>query len=103
MYLFLILLWCAAVTEACSGPNIVGDNSRNSRFGEFNSRLGQRKFPIRSATGIGSQDNDLARSFRDRTVLFGGKSMNFPFEREKPRIDRPHRGVRAAMLSGTAR
>jgi hypothetical protein len=99
MWLFLVLLWCFAAV----GRGVVGDNSRNSRFGEFNSRLGQRKFPIGSATGIGSQDNDLACGFRDRTTLFGTKSMNFPFEREKPRIDRPHRGVRAAMLSGTAR
>jgi hypothetical protein len=84
MYLFLILLWGAAEMQACGGPNILSDNSRNSRFGGFNSRLGQRKFPISAATGIGWQIVDLARCFLDRTALFGAKSMNFPLQREKP-------------------
>jgi hypothetical protein len=41
MLLFLFLSWCAAVAGRSGGPNIIGDNSRSSRFGEFNSRLGR--------------------------------------------------------------
>jgi hypothetical protein len=36
MALFLILFWCRAAIN-----DILGDNSRNSRFGGFNSRLGR--------------------------------------------------------------
>src|SRR6516162_3593414 len=98
MGLLLVLLWCSA-----SRWEVIADNSRSSQFGGFNSRFGRQKFPVRHATGIGLQAYDLACSSHDRRPAVSGKSMNFPFEREKPRIDRPHRGVRAAMLSGTAR
>src|SRR6516164_3363136 len=39
---FLAFLWCPAVL----GPSVIG-NSRISRFGGFNSRLGRCKFPFR--------------------------------------------------------
>jgi hypothetical protein len=86
MYLFLILLGCAAVTEACGGPTIVGYISRNSRFGGFNSRLDRQKFPFGPATGIGLQDVDWACGFHGQTALLGAKTMNFPLQREKTAI-----------------
>src|SRR5690348_1429942 len=47
MCLFLIFYWCAAVAGRCGGPSIVGGNSR---FDEFNSRLGGHKFPFTPVT-----------------------------------------------------
>src|SRR5712671_6105789 len=44
MALFLILRWRAAAMGLCGGPNIFPDNSR---FSEFNSRLGGFKFPVK--------------------------------------------------------
>jgi len=49
MGLLLVLFGCAAVVRRCGGPIILGDSSR---FGEFNSRLHRREFPVRVATGI---------------------------------------------------
>jgi hypothetical protein len=48
MYLLFILL------------HILGNNSRNSRFGRFNSRLGQPKFSVKAATGSYLQLIDLS-------------------------------------------
>jgi hypothetical protein len=79
MWLLLLLLcWPAA------GSSIVGDNSRNSRFGGFNSRLGAKKFPSSSAPGIGSQGLDLADHCRPRNALRSGIRRNLPVTREKP-------------------
>jgi hypothetical protein len=72
MYLFFILL------------NIVGINSRNSRLGEFNSRLGRQKFPVRGATGIRWQPFDSACYFFKQTAVLGPQSKKFPDQREKP-------------------
>jgi len=52
MYLFLILFWGHAVAGPYDASNILFCNSRHSRFGEINSRLGSLKFPIKGATGI---------------------------------------------------
>ena len=49
MCLLLALFLCSAIVERCGGPNHF---SRNSRLGEFNSRLGGYEFPFRAATGI---------------------------------------------------
>jgi len=43
MCLLLILFWCSAVVRGWGVPKILGENSR---FGEFNSRLGRREFPF---------------------------------------------------------
>jgi hypothetical protein len=78
MGLFLVLLWCAAVT---------GDILRyNSRFGGFNSRLGRWKFPFSPATGIGRQGLDLSWCFRSRDGTYREQSKKFPVPREKPGI-----------------
>jgi hypothetical protein len=61
--LFLILYWCSAFAESWDGPSILGPNSRNSRFGRINSRLGGCKFPLRATTGICRQPVDLLESF----------------------------------------
>jgi len=72
MYLLFILL------------HILGNNSRNSRFGRFNSRLGQPEFPVRAATGIYLQLIDLAGdSFWEMAVSWP-KPKKFPDQREKP-------------------
>jgi hypothetical protein len=63
MRLFLALLWCASVAGRGSGLRIIGGNSRNSRLGEFNSRLGRGEFPVRPATGIHRQPTDFAYPF----------------------------------------
>jgi len=46
MYLFLVFLCCSTAVAGGSNPNILGNNSRNSRLGVFNSRLGPQKFPF---------------------------------------------------------
>jgi hypothetical protein len=43
--------------------HMLGNNSRHSRFGVFNSRLGLQKFPVGVATGIGLQPIDWASRF----------------------------------------
>ncbi len=50
----------------------------NSRFGEFSSRLGRLEFPVRVATGIGSQRLDFPHRFRGQTAVAWGKSVKFP-------------------------
>jgi hypothetical protein len=89
MYLFLILLWYMAIMGRFGGPNPI---SRNSRFGESNSRLGVRKFPIRGTTGIWSQGIDLAYSFLGQPASEGAKSTKFPSQREKPGNLQEHLG-----------
>jgi hypothetical protein len=81
--LFLILYWCSAFAESRDGPSILGPNSRNSRFGRINSRLGGCKFPLRATTGICRQPVDLLESFLPRNGTFVGKSRKFPVQREK--------------------
>jgi hypothetical protein len=61
-------------------------NSRHSRFGEFNSRLGRQKFPVRSATEIRSQELDLVCRFRVRAAILSRESTKIPLQREKARI-----------------
>ena len=75
--LFLILYWCSAFAESWDGPNILGPNSRNSRFGG-------RKFAFRVTTGIRRQPVDLLESLLPRNDTFVGKSKEFPAQREKP-------------------
>jgi len=76
MCLLLFLIRCLAVVR----------NSRNSRFGGFNSRLGRFEFPFTTATGIGSQEIDFVQIFRGQTAALSGKSAKFPAQREKPGI-----------------
>ncbi len=56
-------------------PNIFADNSR---FGEFNSRLDRLKFAVRTATGIGWEEIDLAHYFRGQTAGYPGKIDEIP-------------------------
>jgi hypothetical protein len=53
-----------------------------SRLGRFISRLGQERFPVRPATGIGSQALDRVCDFPGRTVPLEHKSRIFPWNRE---------------------
>src|SRR5260370_10870088 len=75
MCLFLVLFWCSAVVRRYGGPNISADNSR---FGEFNSRLGRPEFPVCAATGIRSQALDLAHRSRSQIAVVWAKSTTFP-------------------------
>src|SRR5216683_7967169 len=77
MFLFLILFW-ALPCWAMRRPG------HNSRFDVFNSRLGRREFPVRTATGICRQRIDLLYAFIDQTAVGWGKSKKFPVRREKP-------------------
>jgi hypothetical protein len=81
MCLFLIFFWCSGFLDDLEARAFF---AIDSRFGEFNSRLGRRKFPVRSATGIGSQWIDLLCRFFGQTALMWGKSKKFPVRREKP-------------------
>jgi hypothetical protein len=51
-----------------------------SRLSRFISRLGRKKFPVRPATGIGSQGLDRAGGFRSRTAPAEPKNAIFPVE-----------------------
>jgi hypothetical protein len=101
MCLFLFLLWCSVAVGRSGGPNIVGDNSRSSRFGRFNSRLGRREFPVRAATGICRQGVDLPAVFLGKTAVAGAKSTKFPSEREKPGT-LPLSAARAVTTTGSS-
>jgi len=79
MALFLILRWRAAAMGLCVGPNIFPDNSR---FSEFNSRLGGFKFPVNAATGIDWQGADLPHRFCGQTAVMRAKPRKFPDQRE---------------------
>jgi hypothetical protein len=83
MGLSLVLFCCAAVVRRCGGPIILGDSSR---FGEFNSRLHRREFPVRGATGICWQAVDLPHCLCGQTAVIWGKSTKFPARWEKPGI-----------------
>jgi hypothetical protein len=72
MYLLFILL------------HVLGNSSRNSRFGRFNSRLGQPKFSVGAATGIYLQLIDLAGDFFVGMAVSWPKPKKFPDQREKP-------------------
>src|SRR5216683_2781010 len=89
MCLFLIFFWCSGFLGNVEARIFF---AINSRFGEFNSRLGRREFPVRSATGIGSQEIDLPCRFSGQTALAWGKSKKFPVRREKPGILPPLKG-----------
>ena len=65
---------------------VVGRSGRstiNSRFGEINSRLGRREFPISFATGIHQQGLDLPTVFAANWEVSRGKSQKIPSRREK--------------------
>ena len=96
MILFLVLYWCSAVAGG-----ILGDNSRASRFGVFNSRLRPNKFPFRVATGIGAQVDDLAHRFRGINGGFAPQSTKFPVRREKPGILPPPRPTEPPRVVNT--
>jgi hypothetical protein len=81
MCLLIVLSWGWAMVRHGGGRILF---SRHSRFGEFNSRLGQCEFPVRPATGIRWQQLDLACSFGGQRWVLSGKSAKFPVQREKP-------------------
>jgi hypothetical protein len=67
MPLLIILLWCcSAVLRRAGHLDLVGDNSRNSRFGVIYSRLGRLQ----------------ARDFRGRAAVLWGNRQQFPAQRE---------------------
>jgi hypothetical protein len=70
----LLILFCWLGLGCCGCPQVF---SRYSRFRRFNSRLGRRKFPVRHATGIGSQSPDIAGCFGDQTAAWGRESAKF--------------------------
>jgi len=59
-------------------------NSRNSRFGGINSRLGPQKFPIGVATVICSQAFEFASVLLGEMAVWRRESKKFPAQREKP-------------------
>src|SRR5712692_9811927 len=71
----MVLYWCSAVAVRCESPSVFADNSR---FGEFNSRLGRCEFPVSAATGIRSQALDFPHRFRGQTAVIWAKSTKFP-------------------------
>ncbi len=97
--LFLIFFWCSGVLGDAQARRFI---AINSWFGEFHSRLDWRKFPVRSATGMGSQAIDLFCRFSERTMLAWGKSKKFPVRREKPGILPPLKGCAWHSLRKTA-
>jgi hypothetical protein len=70
--LFILFGWLGL--GCCRCPQVL---SRYSRFPRFNSRLGRQKFPVRQATGIGSQSPDIAGCFGDQAAALRGKSEKF--------------------------
>ena len=70
--LFILFGWLGL--GCCRCPQVL---SRYSRFSRFNSRLGRQKFPVRQATGIGSQSLDIAGCFGDQAAALRGKSEKF--------------------------
>jgi hypothetical protein len=58
----------------------------NSRLGAFNSRLGRREFPVRSATGMRTQRYDLPNLLCRQMAVAGANATTFPLLREKPGI-----------------
>jgi hypothetical protein len=58
----------------------------NSRLGAFNSRLGRREFPVRSAMGIRPQRYDLPKLLRRQMAVSSATATTFPLLREKPGI-----------------
>jgi hypothetical protein len=55
-----------------------GRDIDNSRFGEFNSRLGQKKFPVQLLTGIWLQIIDIMGKFWNKAMPQKTKSRFFP-------------------------
>jgi hypothetical protein len=70
--LFILFGWLGL--GCCRCPQVL---SRYSRFSRFNSRLGRQKFPVRQATGSGSQSLDIAGCFGDQAAALRGKSEKF--------------------------
>jgi hypothetical protein len=79
MFIFLVLLWCSAVVYDAGARTVF---AVIPRFGEFNSRLGGCKFPVRFTTGIRGLRLDLLHRFCSQTTVAWGKSTKFPFRRE---------------------
>src|ERR1700757_1286749 len=101
MCLFLVNLSC--LVALCS--NIFGGKFRNSRFCE----LGQRKFPIRAATGICSKrlnwrDDFFAEGRIGEISRFYGKSREFASTSPNPahRGGRPNPPVRVSAADSGA-
>jgi hypothetical protein len=83
MFFFLVLFWYSAVVYDAGTRTVF---AVIPRFGEFNSRLGGYKFPVRFTTGIRGQRLDLLHRFCSQTTVAWAKSTKFPFRREKPAI-----------------
>jgi hypothetical protein len=75
MCLFLVLFWCAAVTRA-----VLLHNSRDSRFGIFNSRLGGNKFPF-------SRQRELPGKGLIGLTIPGANTVHFERNRKNSRFD----------------
>jgi hypothetical protein len=79
MCFFLVLFWYSGVVDDSEAHTVF---AVIPRFGEFNSRLGGREFPVRFTTGIRGQGLDLLDRFCKQTTVARGKSTIFPFRRE---------------------
>ena len=77
MFLFLVLLWCSAVVYDAGARTVF---AVIPRFGEFNSRLGGCKFPVRITTGIREQELDLLHVFAAKRRLRGENRLNSRFD-----------------------
>jgi hypothetical protein len=76
---FLVLFLGAAVADDAEARTVF---AVIPRFGEFNSRLGGCKFPVRFTTGIRRQGLDLLDHFCNQKTVAWGKSTKFPLRRE---------------------
>jgi hypothetical protein len=82
MCLFWVLCWCLQIVEQCGTVNILGDNFRNSRFGQFLFPMQLGEFPVRLLREFAGKGLDCLALIRAEWR----KSKKFPVQREKPGI-----------------
>jgi hypothetical protein len=77
MSFFLVLFWYSAVVYDAGARTVF---AVIPRFGEFNSRLGGCKFPVRFTTGIRGLRLDLLHRFCSQTTVGGENQLNSRFD-----------------------
>jgi len=96
MCLLLALFLCSAIVERCGGPSHF---SRNSRLGEFNSRLGPNKFPGRRLRELAHKGLIYLAVSGAETALCGNNRKNSRLDGKNREI-RPRRNQRASRHGG---
>src|ERR1700730_11447077 len=82
MCLFWVLCWCLQIVKQCGTVNILGDNFRNSRFGQFLFPVQLGEFPVRPLGEFAGEGLDCLALIRAewgnrRNSRFNGKSREF--------------------------